>query len=103
MVLFATPAYCSTSTCGPQIEVVKEHKDRFGDRMSFIHVEVYDNPHEIEGDLSRGVISPTMKEWGLPSEPWTFLIDGRGLVHSKFEAFTTLEELEAAVSGLLER
>ena len=103
MVLFATPAYCSTSTCGPQIEVVKQLKARFGNRMSFIHVEVYDNPSEIEGDLSRGVISPTVKEWGLPSEPWTFLIDGDGLVDSKFEAFTTLEELEEAVSGLLER
>ena len=72
MVLFATPAYCRTATCGPQIEVVKQLKARFGNRMSFIHVEVYDNPSEIEGDLSRGVISPTVKEWGLPSEPVDF-------------------------------
>jgi hypothetical protein len=101
LVLFATPAYCETATCGPQIEVVKELKERFKDRMSFIHVEIYDNPHEIQGDLSRGVVSPTVKEWNLASEPWTFIIDRQGLVHSKFEAFTTQEELEQAILEVL--
>ena len=101
LVLFATPAYCQTATCGPQLEIVKQLKDRFKDRMGFIHVEIYDNPHEIQGDLSRGVVSPTVKEWSLPSEPWTFVIDGQGLVHAKFEAFTTQEELEQAILKVL--
>jgi hypothetical protein len=101
LVLFATPAYCETATCGPQIEVVKELKDQFEDRMSFIHVEIYDNPHEIQGDLSRGVVSPTVKEWNLSSEPWTFIIDRQGLIHSKFEAFTTQGELEPAILEVL--
>jgi len=101
LVLFATPAYCQTATCGPQIEVVKELRDRFKDRMSFVHVDTYDNPHEIQGDLSRGVVSPTVKEWGLSSEPWTFIIDDLGLVSAKFEAFTTREELERAILNVL--
>ena len=94
MVVFSTPAYCQTATCGPQLGVVKELKAEYADRMNFIHVEVYDNPHEIEGDLSRAVISPTAEEWGLPSEPWTFIVDGDGVIRAKFEAFTTREELE---------
>ena len=101
MVVFSTPAYCQTATCGPQLGVIKEMKAKYVDRMSFIHVEVYDNPHEIEGDLSRAVISPTVEEWGLPSEPWTFVVDGEGVIRAKFEAFTTREELEEAVSGVL--
>ncbi len=101
LVLFATPAYCETATCGPQIEVVKELKDQFEDRMSFIHVEIYDNPHEIEGELDRAVVSPTVKEWNLSSEPWTFIIDRQGLIHSKFEAFTTQGELEPAILEVL--
>lgn len=101
LVIFSTPAYCQTATCGPQLDVIKELKAEHADRMNFIHIEVYDNPHEIEGDLSRAVISPTAEEWGLPSEPWTFVVDGEGVIRSKFEAFATREELESALSGVL--
>ncbi len=101
MVVFSTPAYCQTATCGPQLGVIKELKAEYAGRMNFIHIEVYDNPHEIEGDLSRAVISPTAEEWGLPSEPWTFVVDGNGVIRAKFEAFTTREELEEAVTRVL--
>ena len=101
MVSFATPAYCRTSTCGPQLDVVKELKRRYGDRVNFIHVEIYDNPSEIQGDLSRARLSPLVAEWGLPSDPWTFVIDGKGTVRSKFEGFATKEELEEALIALL--
>ena len=100
LVVFSTPAYCQTATCGPQLGVVKELKAEYGDRMNFIHIEVYDNPHEIEGDLSKAVISPTAEEWGLPSEPWTFVVDGDGVIRAKFEAFTTRDELEAALQDV---
>ena len=100
LVVFSTPAYCQTATCGPQLGVVKELKAEYGDRMNFIHIEVYDNPHEIEGDLSKAVISPTAEEWGLPSEPWTFVVDGDGVIRAKFEAFTTRDELEVALQDV---
>ena len=101
LVVFSTPAYCQTATCGPQLGVVKELKAEYGDRMNFIHIEVYDNPHEIEGDLSKAVISPTAEEWGLPSEPWTFVVDAEGIIRAKFEAFTTRDELEAALQDVV--
>ena len=101
LVVFSTPAYCQTATCGPQLDAIKELKAEYADRMNFIHIEVYDNPHEIEGDLSGAVISPTAEEWGLPSEPWTFIVDGDGVIRAKFEAFTTREELEAALMEVM--
>ena len=101
LVVFSTPAYCQTATCGPQLGVIKELKAEYADRMNFIHIEVYDNPHEIEGDLSKAVISPTAEEWGLPSEPWTFIVDGGGVIRAKFEAFTTREELETALAEVM--
>ena len=101
LVVFSTPAYCQTATCGPQLAVIKELKAEYASRMNFIHIEVYDNPHEIEGDLSNAVISPTAEEWGLPSEPWTFVVDGKGIIRAKFEAFTTRDELEAAIAHTL--
>ena len=100
-VVFSTPAYCQTATCGPQLDVIKQIKVEYEDTMNFIHVEVYDNPHEIEGDLTNAVISPTVEEWGLPSEPWTFVIDSNGVIRAKFEAFTTREELDEALALVL--
>ena len=102
MLTFSTPAFCQTATCGPQLEVVKDIRMKFGDRAEFIHIEVFDNPHLMEGDLANGILSPTLAEWGLVSEPWTFVVDGEGLVSAKFEAFTTREELEQALVAVLE-
>lgn len=101
MVSFATPAYCQTAACGPQVDVIKGLKEQYRGRVNFIHVEVYDNPREIQGDLSRGRLSPTVTEWNLRSEPWTFIVDAEGLIASKFEGFATREELEAALAGVL--
>ena len=101
VVSFATPAFCRTATCGPQLDVVKELKRRYGDRANFIHVEIYDNLSEIEGDLSRARLAQTVAEWSLPTEPWTFIINEDGIVQAKFEAFATREELEEALQGVL--
>jgi hypothetical protein len=101
LVVFATPAYCTTSTCGPQLRVVKDIKKTYGDSANFVHVEVWDNPHEIEGDLSRGRLSPTIAEWGLVTEPWTFVLDRNGLVAAKFEGFATNEELKEAMVAVV--
>ncbi|HAL47112.1 MAG TPA: hypothetical protein DCP37_05110 [Dehalococcoidia bacterium] len=98
LVTFASPAYCQTATCGPQVDVVKDLKDNRSGSMNFIHIEVFDNPTEIEGDLTRAKISPTMEEWGLVTEPWTFVMDGQGAVRAKFEGFVTAAELEAAIA-----
>jgi hypothetical protein len=99
VVTFATPAFCQTATCGPQVEVLSSLRLRHTD-STFIHVEVYDNPDEIDGDLSKARISPLMEEWGLLTEPFTFVIDGEGQIAAKFEGFVTEDELEAALSRL---
>ena len=101
VVVFSTPGYCQTATCGPQLDVIKQLKADYGDRVNFVHVEVYDNPDEIGGDLSRAVVSPTVGEWGLASEPWTFVVDGEGVVRAKYEAFATRGEVEEGVMGVV--
>ena len=101
VAVFATPAFCESFTCGPQVEVLQEIKDRYRGRANFIHVEIFDNPHEIQGDLERARTAPAVAEWGLPSEPWTFIVDRQGLVAAKFEAFTTAEEIEEELERVL--
>jgi hypothetical protein len=101
VLVFSTPAFCESATCGPQLDVVKDLKTENEGKVNFIHIEVYDNPLEIQGDLSRGRISPTLTEWNLPSEPWTFIVDEDGVVRAKFEGFATSQELEEALAAVL--
>ena len=101
VVVFATPAYCKTATCGPQVGEIETLKDRFKLEAAFIHVEVFDNPHLIQGDLERAVPVPATEEWGLLTEPWTFVVDSHGAIAAKFEAFTTAQEIEEALVPLL--
>jgi len=104
LVAFATPAYCQTATCGPQLDAVKSLKNRHAERMSFIHVEIYDNPDEIrQNGISAARTSPIVEEWGLPSEPWTFIIDADGAIAAKFEGFADEDELDAAIREVLSR
>ena len=101
VVTFATPGFCLTATCGPQVDVVASLKDRYMGQANFVHVEVYDNPKEMEGDLAKGRLSPLLEEWGLLTEPFTFVLDSEGTVSSKFEGFVTAGELEAALVATL--
>ncbi len=102
LAVFATPAYCQTATCGPQLDVVKRLRADLSDRMDFIHIEVFDNPAEIrERGIAAARVSPTLTEWGLPSEPWTFVVDRRGVIAAKFEGFVGEAELREAIDAAL--
>ena len=101
VVAFSTPAFCRTATCGPQLDVIKELKDYYYRDVNFIHVEVYDRPAEIEGNLAGAPLAQAMIDWALPTEPWTFVMDAEGKVAAKFEAFATKDELEAALDAVL--
>ena len=101
VVVFASPAFCTNAVCGPQVEVLQELKNRYKGQANFIHVDFYDNPHEIQGDLDKARRSPTVQEWRLPSIEWTFVIDRRGIVSARFEAFATIDELDAALMGVM--
>ena len=102
VVSFATPAYCKTATCGPQLDVLKQLKATRSGQINFLHVEVYDNPPEIrESGISVAKLSPILAEWGLPTEPWTFVIDADGIVRAKYEGYVSSEELEEALGSAL--
>jgi hypothetical protein len=101
VVVFATPAFCVSATCGPQVEVLSAVKDKFGDKANFIHVEVFKDPHLIQGSRPPADSSvPAVEEWNLPTEPWTFVMDKAGNISAKFEQFTTEEEIEDALNEL---
>lgn len=101
VVVMASPAFCTNAVCGPQDDVLHELKENFKGQANFIHVDLYDNPHEIKGDLDLAILSPTVLEWRLPSTEWTFVIDRAGIVTGRFEGFATLDELTMALEEVL--
>lgn len=95
VAVFATPAYCTSRTCGPTVEIVEEVRRRVSpSKTRFVHVEVYEG-----NDPAKGV-NQFMTEWKLPSEPWIFVVDSSGIVRDRFEGSASVEELEAAVRAL---
>ncbi len=97
VILFSTPAFCVSATCGPQLEIIGRLKDRYREEANFIHVEVFANPHLIQGDRFSAQRVPAVDEWGLPTEPWTFVVGKDGRISAKFEQFTPEGEIEAAL------
>ena len=101
VIVFASPAFCINAVCGPQVEVLQRLKDEYDGQAHFVHVDLYANPHEIQGDLSRSTISSAVVEWRLPSTEWTFVVDTNGKVTARFEAFATYSEVKKALESLL--
>ncbi len=98
VVTFATPKFCSSRTCGPAVDVVEEVARGFDGRaVRFIHVEVYE-----DNDPAKGY-NRWMQEWGLRTEPWTFVVGRSGRIVQRFEGVVSVRELEEAVDAVAGR
>jgi hypothetical protein len=96
VVTFATPKFCTSRVCGPVVDVVQAVQRRLAARgVRFIHVEVYR-----DNDLAKGY-NRWMRQWGLTSEPWTFLVGRDGRVKAEFQGSVSAGELAAAVRAYL--
>lgn len=104
VVAFATPKFCVTKQCGPTLDRLKPIAARHPG-VTVINVE----PYELEfkdGSLQpvltndRLTATATTTEWGLPTEPWVFVVDRNGVVTDSFMLIFSDEELEAALSAV---
>lgn len=94
VVTFATPKFCTSAVCAPTLDIVKKESKDWRD-VEFIHVEVYELPAE-----KKLKPVPAVTEWGLPSEPWVFVVDEDGKIAAKFEGTVSPSELTAALKKL---
>lgn len=94
VVVFATPKFCTSRVCGPVLDVARSLIPAYGKRVAFVHQEIWQ-----PGGMDR--LAPTVEEWNLRSEPWTFVVDGDGVVRARFEGLMTRRELEAALQQVL--
>ncbi|MEO6795636.1 MAG: hypothetical protein ABI401_07365 [Candidatus Dormibacter sp.] len=98
LVVFASPAFCTSQLCGPEVKVIQGLEPAYKDKLTFIHVEIYEN---YKPDPSKRQVAPTVTEWRLQSEPWIFLIDSTGTIRERFEGAAGTDEVKAAIDRLL--
>jgi hypothetical protein len=98
LVVFASPAFCTSRTCGPEVKVVQALEPAYRDRLAFIHVEIYRN---YKPDPSKRQLAQAVLDWRLQTEPWIFLIDGKGIIQTRFEGPTASDEIQTSIDQLL--
>jgi len=96
VIVFSTPAFCQTATCGPLLDIVKGEATNHPN-VDFVHIEVYTNLTDpdfapVPANLAPSVLGDW---WNLPSEPWVFVVDESGVVQARFEGVLAVEELVA--------
>jgi len=102
VLVFATPAFCTSRVCGPTLDVVKSVAAS-EPAMTFIQVEPY-LMHYANGslqpilDASNNLqANPATTAWGIQSEPWVYVVDATGTVTASYEAVVVPAELTAAI------
>lgn len=116
VLLFATPAFCRTATCAPSLDVVQGLQKTHGEKLNFIHVEVFNYPFSdsalqlnkliaeqrpLTSEELSSVFAEPMRAWGLTTEPWLYLIDAQGTIVGRYEGGITQEELGPALEKLV--
>jgi hypothetical protein len=95
VLVFATPALCQSRVCGPVVDVAQQVADQYKGKAAFIHMEVYN-----DNEISKG-IRPQLEAFNLETEPWTFLVDRKGIIRDRIEGAYGVPELEQAMGTIV--
>jgi hypothetical protein len=90
-LLFSTPQLCASRVCGPVTDIALQMRAKYGDKMTFIHQEVWK-----DNNLKAGV-RPPLAAFNLDTEPWLFVVDKNGKITARLEGSFGLRAFEDAV------
>jgi hypothetical protein len=94
-LLFSTPQLCQSRVCGPVTDMELQMQSKYGDKMTFIHQEVWQ-----DNDINKGLREP-LRQFNLPTEPWLFVVNAKGVITARLEGSIGVQQFEDAVkSGL---
>jgi hypothetical protein len=94
-LVIATPQLCQSRVCGPVVDIAAQMKARYGDRIEFIHQEVY-----VGNDPNKGLREP-LRRFHLQSEPWLFVVGRDGRITARLEGSVGLSAFERALKTAL--
>ena len=105
VLIFATPKFCQTSTCGPTLEKLKPVAAAHPE-MTFMNVEPYllhDDQGQLQPTLDTGgnlQAVPATLAFKLSSEPFVFVVGADGKINSTFELVFSPDEIDAAIKAV---
>jgi hypothetical protein len=94
-LLFATPQLCQSRVCGPVVDVALQLRAKYGNRIEFIHQEVYEG-----NDPNKGLRAP-LRAFNLATEPWLFVVGRDGRITARLEGSFGLATMERALKTAL--
>jgi hypothetical protein len=77
--------------CGPVTDLAVQLKAKYGDKMEFIHQEVY-----ADNDPNKG-LRPPLQAFHLRTEPWLFVINKQGKITARLEGSFGINAFENAL------
>ncbi len=101
VVSVSTPVYCTSRFCGPVTDMVQELSHAYGDRASFVHIEVFRDFQANPQVFNRAAI-----EWIFPTgtgdinEPWVWVVGADGKIVARLDNVATKGELEPILQQL---
>jgi hypothetical protein len=105
VLIFATPKFCQTSTCGPTLDKLKPVAASHPD-VTFINVEPYklaDDHGQLQPVLDAGgnlQTVPATEAYGLLSEPYVFIVGGDGIIKAAYELIFTPDEIDKELASI---
>ena len=105
LVLFGTPAYCTSRFCGPEVTELQRIGAGYPDRAVFIHIEIWKryDPPETQV-INQGAADWLLREApdGTPemTEPWLYLIGSDGLIADRWGPLFDPADVGAALEAL---
>jgi hypothetical protein len=94
-LLFSTPELCTSRVCGPVTDIMVQLQHEFGNRITFIHQEIY-----VDNQPSKG-LRPQLKAFHIETEPWLFTIDPHGTIAARIEGAFGVGEARQALEAAL--
>jgi hypothetical protein len=98
VIVFATPKFCTSRTCGPLVDIIEDVKAKTGDKASFVHVEIWKDDQSVGKEGSQ---APVTTEWNLPADPFVFFVGADGVIKDRWSGAAGGSEVQAAVDALV--
>jgi len=105
VIVFATPAFCQSATCGPTLDKIKTVATDLPE-VNFVHVEPYvmakqnGSLQPVLSDDGYLQVAPWTEAYGLVTEPFVIVVAADGTVVAKYEGAISVDEIEATLADL---
>ncbi|HEX9890026.1 MAG TPA: hypothetical protein VGA69_11145 [Nitriliruptorales bacterium] len=82
-VVVSTPVFCVSRFCGPITETFEQLDTEFGDRLEFLHLEVWEDfeAQKMNGSAAKWIQTPD----GSATEPWVFVVGSDGIITHRWD------------------